>query len=962
MNFNFLFADHKTVYQEEQLLTKELTPMGQTCMATSVSLHNVFYLLLNKQKLPSTWQTLNITFSLSKLFGLNVTFRIFSLSDMCLSQQPVRKGNHVWLQEGALTPKCLSYQGSEYVTVNTFYFCFKRPQWSMFTAHIVNIVYSKCQICDKQESHIKFDYQVLDVGLYTTRWDEFNLVLFSAPQTFEEKLTLLTDSTSTHVKLFHALFTTKACEKFYIVKGHAYQNIILSHNKQNQNMKQYLVDSSNLNNNKMQIFRRQELVVNYHYCYVKVEEQQGSEKCELHNKHEMFVFRASFVYEFQNLPADKRELRDFTKTERFYHKTCMDEFGCRKLHKLYSNTSEYIQVNILKFHFSGLKVYSCLFGGVNFYENVNSDNRYMGRILGNTAVTGQKQTLTMCSHEIHHSPETGGFFPYTSSQSELQIVVHHQLGAIVILQLEVEGGTCKGTFVNFCSKFEIRGITEDTFPEFPKIDTMGTVRVSQEIFHYQFPFEGKKNDCITFQVGSIFFKDKPAHEYQHNRWALNEHCSIQYEMRDNVGDQWCGAHVSYAFFPHEAQGSLNTRQWESHLAFANTVLNQSYEACTELKKQSCAEHLDEIARISRRYKSSPWNRGHQMCSARRHQKISASVLFASKHGLFSSVSRNLFDYLHIRQKPRSESYGVLTYELVPCRGTRSQTEIPPRRFPLTSRSVCLRDGTKGILPTGLTLQMILANARPTQCELGKIQVELSQCVLKELLLQLSITDMIPLVRDNVVRQCVERRFPRFSRRPATPGRSRTSQWNADLRTSHFHHTESGVLLELPGKILRAELETRGQQCCRRKNCSLVIRVAHREEKPTRVDLIQDPAQAGEKGISFQMGQVPKHYFCRQLNCGSQQLQVRLYPPCIPGSFCLWRQGSVRHTWYDARDSCRRRDLRHSRDYGDLPVLLSQRDVDELIHFIRVSSFSRLITTFFIGLRRQVRGRLKGVGY
>ncbi len=175
---SFFIAGKEKTFNLEVLSRTEMTPAGQKCI--ELKYHSIFSnkAFHNNQNIIISFQKLKFPFTVNIEFGINITFVTFSLSDMCLPvQHKLLYGKHTL--DGSYS--CLSSEGTKYVMIDRLYFCYKRPQWSVYTKHETEIMFYKCQHCLHEESKVTFNFQVIDKDSFLTSADEYNSVLFFSP-------------------------------------------------------------------------------------------------------------------------------------------------------------------------------------------------------------------------------------------------------------------------------------------------------------------------------------------------------------------------------------------------------------------------------------------------------------------------------------------------------------------------------------------------------------------------------------------------------------------------------------------------------------------------------------------------------------------------------------------------------------------------------------------------------------
>ncbi len=659
---------------------------------------------------------------------------------------------------------------------------------------------------------------------------------------------------------------------------------------------------------------------------------------------------AKVTYQFKDSVEGKEEVKFHDGKDLSYNVTCVWN-ECRKVYTLHTTKYEYIHILIHQFVYSGWKVFTCFYGGVVFYEIINKENQYYDLKVQRRQEEGYKQTLTICSNEEKHK-RTENPFPYTSTGNKIIIGIYHQQGASVNFNMSVSGGRCKGTFINICSESELQWRKQaDTFPVFPPVPHQHPIQTISlyniQPLHYHFPFTGKSNSCITYQIGMVYFKDTMADNPL--KVHFHQYCEALYEMKDGTQKgKWCGAQVLASV--HSAVPQTIEKE-ESFLLFSNRILNNS-QKCNEVQKFKCAENLAVIKEFSKSTKGNEWNRGKQICHLINPDKVIKQLRFQALVEFISKETVNyqtrqkttlgsLYDSLFTKISALSDSHTVLTFDLIPC-NKRQTMLLLKDKINLNSKSadICLRKSARGVLPTGAILQLSLEdeNLKP-RCNLGKIKSQVNLCITKDHLLGLSTNDITYLVSQNILRQCVQTDINSVGVKYI---------WEVSLLSNHFMVYKRGIIVDLPGKILDILLQ-KDFNCCLAQSCFLRAQWTQRTAFYTAVYL--DPGFF-TRSIERQLDSFPRKQFCAQFDC-TKQGYFRVEIPCLTDLFCLisYSHHKRRPTWYEARLACEQKQMHRGKAF--LPIFLNHMDVEELIHFLGVLSFARLITVFFIGLHRKV---------
>ena len=153
-----------------QMTFAALQPLRQECLNVYYNDTAYYAYFINSKKLAGVVDKFRYLFEAMNLFGLQVIFKIFQLSHMCLP-----------LDEGTRTNL---HKDTEYVMIhgkkiNTLFFCLKRPQWSIYTANAMVLDYFVCTICKSQQSRIVFNYQIIDANIIETYQDDYAEIYYS---------------------------------------------------------------------------------------------------------------------------------------------------------------------------------------------------------------------------------------------------------------------------------------------------------------------------------------------------------------------------------------------------------------------------------------------------------------------------------------------------------------------------------------------------------------------------------------------------------------------------------------------------------------------------------------------------------------------------------------------------------------------------------------------------------------
>ncbi len=158
-------------YHRKQHLFK---PYGLECVEVYYPYLTVPLMRFDQsKKMSQNGKDIMYIFDVKPVFGLNLTFLIFSLSGLCeLSKHDLCKAQNELL---------FIHQATDLLN---FVFCKTRSQWSVFLKNTVIIMFKTCghlcEYCFKKNSSLEYSYQVITAQVFQTHSDNSHQVLSRA--------------------------------------------------------------------------------------------------------------------------------------------------------------------------------------------------------------------------------------------------------------------------------------------------------------------------------------------------------------------------------------------------------------------------------------------------------------------------------------------------------------------------------------------------------------------------------------------------------------------------------------------------------------------------------------------------------------------------------------------------------------------------------------------------------------
>ncbi len=926
-----------TSYQVQGHGRDVCAPVGQMCLDVRYKTRRLFFNdeLTDVGFHAQLSSAIELSFNIDIHLGLNITFRTFYLSDLCLPSTALTEplpGEPAILS--GFHPNCGSLEGTEYVGVGHLFFCQKRPKWSVFSRGTFSIRYFLCRVCTGQTSTVVFDYQTIDEGLRLTHTDQFTLVTQFQP------LPKDAFALSRKGRAFASMVIRRhMCVKTLILKGMVFEIIGL---RVNTNM--FLLHMLDMTRTIKQFVKGGKGIISYHQCFLQIDEphstscklctQEDTEPCTAVAAKIDFVFLKHF---HKTKFIDNGEQYSATHGD-----TCTNLLGCRMVHHLQSQRHSYIHSKINEFKFSGWKTFSCFYGGISFFETITAQNDYLppDSQAYSTEKKGQKRTLNLCSHTISHNAskvhEQTEPFPYTSAGQEVIVAVYYLFGDSMKFSLTFVGGKCKGIFIDTCS---VRQLNEfQTFPHiFPHLEK--DFEGDLPILHYQVTdlVQGTLA-CVVYQMGRVYFKE--TFNFHVEEDLLRDGCEVFHEMRDRGWVERGRPCSGLSFSVYFKNSHMESRYERSQFTFVNRLTNMS----TKARKFNPLENSEDLFQIRKLVSAKP---GSIVFMNHTSEKDFDTFHFDTDVHFVPKNRKLVFDSLLMSVGSLSESVAILTYKLKKCGTlTRTQGAFAEETIVVApgEDSISFRGNVFSVLDNNVYLKLTYENEQFFNSLLGKVEAYSNLCLNQEHLHKLPLKEMTTLLRQNVFRQCAKElqtvhRVREYKVVQENDGEDKVI-WEADLHTTAFLMSRKGLFLELPGKIFEIQLHT-SDGGFRRDNFTLETKWFFRHEKVSYMIRLRKFGVFIADIWESEKAEVPALYMLSQLPAGRWQFRAQ-----HETEYRGYKEPKP-HSWHRANHTC------VSEGY-QLPVLVRSVDVRDLLERLHIISFNRLVKHLFLGISRLVR--------
>ncbi len=854
-------------YYRKQHLFK---PCGQECLEVYYPYHTPPLISFDQSKKKShNVRGIVHTFDVNPLFGLNLTFLVFSLSGLCeISKHYLCKAQNelLFIQQ---TKDLLN-----------FVFCKTRAPWSVFLKNTVVVMFKtcnySCEYCYKKNSLLKYSYQVMSAEVFQTHTDYSHQVLNRAGQTQFSNIS------------YRILERVHKFEQHYFLNGKKFEHTLLVLPKDNTKSLLDFKFKAPLN----QIFQKgHQFKIHYFYCHFLI-----LQSAEADLQTSMTFLFTRVLQQTSNSPQDG--------TYNVLVSNMPSKFGgifYQKSFHFNTSTNTFIKVDVRDFKYVGPN--SCFHSGMSFFDG-----------------TQKKEIWTICSEIPFMATKTS----YTAASNTTEVVVFFSFGGLLNISLAVSHSSCRGIFINSCSRkaYLAKFISTKQAPK----RLFGFIYDVTFVYSDTHLYPNETGQCVSFHLGSQYLRG--------NRQERD--CVLVFYFTSNLRTlkkaSWCYFKLIYTnsvFERYPWSWKTMTKVFVikpgEDLLFKNFVVNSSYPV-QYYKDDNCIKKVATYDAPHGNpenwfFNTNPLSSQYQIPhigSSQTHNfeaTIEFGALEQSKH-----QDRFFMRYYELTSYPT-----VLTIRLQACSGQDSTSEklnLGPFHIGGTML-ICL---TKTLTQTSVVKMSHKAFVKGalTKCVLGRMKFYLGACI--DILTLFIFLHTFPFDFGDLGEQiCVNTRNPDWIK----------VVWTLNLTSLLFLLNDQQVEIDLHGKLLAAELDLLGGQCCLKPPCFLELLW----EKQKNIVYYHPTAKDGH--FTDWITKVQKFLLHEEYSLimdepidqhnGHQLLRI-------------WKKG--KKTWHEANKTCVDKS-------SHLPSFTSHTEVGKVLAFLEKVSLDTLVSEIFIGLLLKV---------
>ncbi len=832
-----------------QMNTTVSQPLEQQCISVTYYRSRFHrnpkaFVLINSHPFIAQFHVLKYSFNVLKIFRLKFTFKVFELTDMCTPVVKPRMYGSLWAH--FLLTEFVRLRGKHYQDgipffSTIFFYCMKRPQWSVFTSKTTALEYSLCRVCVGLTSRVTFIYQVIDRFVLWTTEDTYRMAAYGKAKVSMYETSFVTASQKVALNPMHICVgfhpRLRSCDRYV-------SNVFLKHEKfmflrfrkmLGTKMRIFFLDYLNHEKYVFEFLEMEDYYIKSFHCTVQAIRQWDD---------------ANFVrYQFIEAKVIQRDIHSDIVKLNYFSDICSNIFHCQVVYRLQGNPSTYLQADVTRVVFTGWRMVSCMYGGVSFHEYNKSAQSYI-----------EVNSICRNSSDLRSSGQAQKFSAmYTSTSNKVLITFYHFPQDLLNISLAFLPSTCQGVFVNPC--FDI------TFPS----EHQGV-----PLHHPQLVTD--PNLCRVVQFGFFILYSGGLY----NGRVIKNGCVNVFEMKPSDISSWCGSSLKYvqvSWIPSYTVTLFNelddTYKGDTFL-FSSKVRTE--QKLIERKDFPCEEKLNNMTFFRKPrdkiMKGSQWHRGLNIFNTH------ISGMNASFEATMSLIyfQRKMYDSFATTVGPLSDSLSILELHFISCE-ISSLLTLPTGIGSLSStqRRLCLREPVKGVMVKNSMLELSLSGKLNCfHCSIGNISFMSNLCLsLSWAKVLYKITTYHPSPEFNL---CV-------------PNKQNLGEdkliWKSNVPFQMFYLSNMFLLVDLPGKILDVKFNSTPNICDSDGDCWLKYRWLSREEPPVEY------AKSYYRYMSVHIGTAKENDFSYQINL------FKIFSRDIKGDY----EEPSFQTWYEADRMC-----------------------------------------------------------
>ncbi len=506
-------------------------PFGQECLISTRTVTEVKH-FVNNQKVIQVVGTHFVRYVLDgyHIFGFNITFVRFILSDRCHFEGD---NSHCdfFAAESLLLKQYIVNFTTKFDRYSTFYYCMRRPIWSVFTKSRVNIEYTPSpRTYFYRLSEFVINYQVITGNVILSSLDQFHKLLQpfkSFNQTFLPEIYHVGCNQSTLYK--------------YIFIGQKYEKIKIVHFLSKLWLEKPTFPSFILLSDKTTV------AVDYFFCFVYAMftwSQSGKS-----NKYE------NITYKFSSALQVKKH--DVAETEKNLT-PCADVYPCHQIHLIQTPKYTYAHILIETMPDPSFITKSCILGGVAIYDGKTLMEIYTQCDIHTNSIS-YLQTMYLQAVPLVMS-------------SRKTLLIAYTYKSMFYMSISITATFCMGVFINICS--------HESYPKLHFFqDHRGAIRVVANLQNLD-----TTGSCVTYQLSAMYF-------IQRMRTTAGKVCVFSLDMSKKFNHSMtCRGKVHYQkIYSQSSLESYLSRFFPETLSMSSKVLKTTSEC--HVKTPSCKTDL-----------------------------------------------------------------------------------------------------------------------------------------------------------------------------------------------------------------------------------------------------------------------------------------------------------------------------------------------------------------------------------
>ena len=945
----------------QQMVQTMKSPTEQECIEIFYRTNVNPQYILNGKTYSHKVLKISYNFTAIHLYGINITFLKFLLSDTCLAHSPYHFSFYTTYSY------CYDHINTEYILVrnpaqhfrglgkrqpNLFY-CMKRSQWSVFALNSFCLEYFVCYLCPPHKTNVVFQYQVMHNRVMETERDEFNKIIFGGYFNATGK-GLFTDFSffktlypyGTECLLGSISGFCKIKILNFNIQGEKFQRIEIKRISFEMHFRLLVQAENNLGTPFIELTKSfPKASVSFFFCFL----QLHSNPYFLNNRNPFFPESSKLlVYQFVSIPLGKKVL--VTRQKQFQYPTSdvYLERNSQKAFGIIQREKKQVKIEIHKIFFSGWKTHICFFGGLSIFEEDRQNIweevvSYCGNYSHSQSMYKQHgiyKNNHLSNISLFHS------VPYISATSNLLLVVNQRHADILIVSLYLSSTHCQGIFINPCFKRVI------------------PFQYQNNVLYQVNP----NNPSLVYQISVNYLFGRNVYDPVLIKYG----CSHIYQMRHNSNTSFLVEMGIFSLFVAHAMDTNMSVFFDGHnsstygagFLFVNKIINDTLKT-KPVQKFLCQENLSHPhsfvqhgATVDEQDLNHSGNWIHGMnnwdiknfrikLENMKHHKVFFEYnewhREAELHNIritgsdFATWIYNTTVQLQIIQKTSENHfdsfYTSLHFDSVVVIKLKYQQETSRMQF-VTSvltgmQDKCLREPVKGVIPPNYVIAIYcVGNKKPLSCPSGYLKIKNNLC--------LDSASSAHELHDGILFRWCNPKKNLFNYH---------MEWTSKLTVNTLLFSTKPLIVQLPGKITSAKFIPDSFKKFGNKGGKLTF-IWHQTSGPKAKDFFKVEINKKHHGEECTRKKFTQHGLFLQYEAASLAKERNYGMAVFSRELQKNYDEPIPRTWFEALSLCKEEGF-------ELPSITSSLDVDKILKLLNTAAKDGLVTKLFLGILLKV---------